>query len=201
MGTSSSVFSQIDFKPFVGYNFGASTSYYPGEIKIKGDFTYGGELDFYMDDYTSVQLGYTHAVGQLRLTDYSVGIGNTAYGNVNQNYFLISGMRYFMSGNVQPYGKFGMGMAYYRLVDIDSQSNYKPIDDDAYRFAIEFGLGVKVMINDRIGIDAHVRALAPISYGGVGIGVGTGGASAGVYGGSTFISGDVGGGLVFRLGN
>ena len=46
------VFSQVDLKPFVGYNFGASTSYYPGEIKVKGDFTYGAELDFYIDQYT-----------------------------------------------------------------------------------------------------------------------------------------------------
>ena len=57
------------------------------------------------------------------------------------------------------------------------------------------------MFSDHIGLDMHIRALAPISYGGVGIGIGTGGISSGVYAGSTFISGDVGAGLVIRLGN
>ena len=56
------------------------------------------------------------------------------------------------------------------------------------------------MFSEKIGLDVHIRALAPVTWGGIGVGVGTGGVSTGAYVGSSFISGDVGGGIVIRLG-
>ena len=117
----------------------------------------------------------------------------------SQNYFLLGGVRYLSDGQIQPYGSFNIGLAYYNITNVDDYYQQYS-QQDMVRFAFGFGLGAKVMITDKIGIDLHVRALAPITWGGVGVGVGSGGTSAGVYAGSSFLSGDVGGGLIIRLG-
>jgi hypothetical protein len=195
-------FSQIDLIPTVGYNFGAKMPIYGGELKIKGATTYGVKLDFHPDPSMAIQFMYTNTQSSITITDYYYpggGIQNHNFSDVSENYFLLGGLRYLNEGQIQAYGNFNLGMAYYNINNVDEYYD-KYVQSDAYRFAIGFGLGAKAMISERIGLDFHIRALAPIQWGGLGIGVGTGGASAGAYVGSSFISGDVGGGLVIRLG-
>ncbi len=195
-------FSQIDITPHVGYNFGARVPIYGGEVKVKGNTTYGINIDYNLDRDNAIQFTYSTTISTVKINDYYYpggGISNGTFSDVLENYFLLGGLRYFSDGPVQPYGNFNVGLAYYKFSNIsDYYLQYG--QSDMTRFAIGFGLGAKIMMSDRIGIDLHIRALAPIQWGGVGIGVGTGGASAGVYAGSSFISGDVGGGLVIRLG-
>lgn len=192
-------FSQIDITAHVGYNFGANVPIYSGELKVKGNTTYGINVDYNLGRDNAIQFAYATTISTITIRDYSNGPGYTEnFSDVLENYFLIGGLRYFSDGKVQPYGAFNMGLAYYKTTNVVKQ--YQGYQDDMYRFAIGFGLGAKVMLTDKIGLDAHIRALAPIQWGGLGIGFGSGGASAGAYVGSSFISGDVGGGIIFRLG-
>lgn len=192
------LFSQIDITPTYGYNFGAQTNSPYTSIKIKGASTYGVNVDFHVDSETAVQFIYTYTSSRVTINDY-YNPGSSDFSNISENYYLLGGVRYFGRDNIQPYGSFNIGAAYYNLTNIDTY--YSLNSSDALRFAIGFGLGLKFMFTERIGLDLHVRCLAPLTFGGVGVGIGTGGASAGVYAGSNFISGDVGGGLVIRLGN
>jgi len=196
-------FSQIDLMPWGGYNFGARVGIYGGELRVNGAGTYGINIDYNLDYDNAIQFSYSNAQSRIRINDYYYpggGITNGNFSNVSENYFLLGGVRYFMDEQIKPYGSVSMGLAYYNITDVD-QYYQQYSQTDMLRFAVGFGLGMKVMLSDMIGIDMHIRALAPIQWGGVGIGVGTGGASAGVYAGSSFISGDVGGGLIIRLGD
>lgn len=193
--------SQIDVTPTVGYNFGAKVPIYGGEIKVKGNTTYGLNLDYNLDRDNAIQFMYSTTISTVTIRDYyGPGAGATEhFSDVLENYFLLGGVRYFSDGPIQPYGNFNLGVAYYKFTNINDY--YAQIgQSDFTRFAIGFGLGAKVMFTEKIGLDLHIRALAPIQWGGLGIGVGTGGANAGVYAGSSFLSGDVGGGLIIRLG-
>lgn len=196
-------FSQmtIDITPTYAYNFGAKISGYSGGIKVKGAESFGIKIDAMREDGSGIQFSYTNTQSYLNVQDYShpfyPGV-ETKFSDVSENYYLLGGIRTFGEGMVQPYGTFSLGAAYYKFTNVDAY--YQLAQSDALRFAIGFGLGAKLMFSERIGLDMHIRALAPISYGGIGIGIGTGGASAGVYAGSTFISGDVGGGIIIRLG-
>lgn len=197
-----SAFAQLDISAGAGYNFGAKVPIYGGEIKMKGNTTYGGALEYLVDDETGIQFSYSYAQTNVIIRDY-YGSGNGSFqpfADVNTNYFLLSGVRYFGSDVVQPYASFGMGMAYYNFTNWDPEYANSNTKNDYYRFAIGFGLGAKVMFSEKVGINVQARALAPIQWGGVGIGVGTGGVSTGVYAGSSFLSGDVSGGLVIKLG-
>jgi hypothetical protein len=197
-------FSQVDIMPWAGYNFGARAGIYGGELKVKGAGTYGINLDYNLDRDNAIQFSYSYTSSTIRINDYYYpgpgGGTEQNFSNVSENYFLLGGVRYFMDEKIKPYGSLSMGMAYYNITNVDSYYQQYS-QNDMVRFAVGFGLGMKVMITDMIGIDMHIRALAPIQWGGVGIGVGTGGASAGVYAGSSFLSGDIGGGLIFRLGD
>lgn len=196
-------FSQIDITPHIGYNFGANVPIYGGEIKVRGNTTYGLNLDYNLDSFTAVQFTYSTTDSRVTINDYYYpggALSNGKFADVLENYFLLGGVRYLNDGNIQPYVNLNVGLAYYKFTDIDDY--YQQYGQtDMTRFAVGFGLGAKMMFSERIGIDVHIRALAPMQFGGIGIGVGTGGASAGAYAGSTFISGDVGGGLIFRLGD
>lgn len=194
-------FSQLDIVPWGGYNFGARVNVYGGEIKMKGAATYGINLDYNIDPETAIQFSYSNTQSTMTITDYYYpggGSSNAYFSDVSENYFLLGGVRYFAQDKLQPYGSFNVGASYYSFTNIDDY--YYQTSANWTRFAIGFGLGLKVMLSERIGIDMHIRALAPITWGGVGMTIGSGGAGAGAYVGSSFISGDVGGGLVIRLG-
>ena len=196
-------FSQVDITPTYGYNFGAKISGYSGGLKMKGAETFGIKIDMIREDGSGLQFAYTYASSYVNITDYShpgfPGI-ETKFADVTENYYLLGGIKTLETGGIlEPYGTFSLGAAYYNFTNVDSY--YYLAQSDALRFALGFGLGAKIMFSEHIGLDVHIRALAPISYGGIGIGIGTGGVSGGVYAGSSFISGDVGGGLVIRLGN
>ena len=196
-------FSQIDIMPFIGYNFGANVPIYGGEMKVKGNTTYGINLDLNIDSETAIQFSYSTTKSTVTIRDYYHPVYPSTsidFSDVLENYFLLGGVRYFGEGMVRPYGSMSLGMAYYKFTDIES--HYQQLgQNDMFRFAIGFGLGAKIMLTEMIGIDMHVRALAPIQWGGIGVGIGTGGVSTGAYVGSSFISGDIGGGLIIQLGN
>lgn len=195
-------YSQFDVIPTAGYNFGAKVGFYGGELRMKGAGTYGIKADYHIDPSMAVQFMYTNTQSSVTITDYYYpggGLINAPFSNVSENYFFLGGLRYLNDGPISAYGHFNAGLAYYNFTEMD-EYYVKYLNSDAYRFSFSFGLGAKAMISDRIGIDLHVKALVPVQWGGLGFGVGTGGASAGAYVGSTFISGDVGGGLIIRLG-
>ena len=65
------------------------------------------------------------------------------------------------------------------------------------RFAFSFKGGVNIMFSDRVGLNLQGNLYVPVVWGGLYIGTG----GAGVSAGSTTIMGGFSGGLVFLLGD
>ncbi len=115
---------------------------------------------------------------------------------INVEYYQLGAMKPFMEGDTFiPYGLFSLGA---------SRFNPTEQNEDAWRFAVSLGVGVKYFFSDVVGVKFQARMLMPLYFGGVGFGcgVGTGGAGCGggTYFGSEIIQGDFTGGVVLRLG-
>jgi hypothetical protein len=84
-------------------------------------------------------------------------------------------------------------------------SRFDPTEqnEDAWRFAVALGVGIKYFFTDAVGIRLQARMLMPLYFGGVGFGcgIGTGGSSCGggAYFGTEILQGDFTGGVVIRI--
>jgi hypothetical protein len=196
MGTYA--FSQLNISPYAGWNFGMKARVYEGDIRVKNNTTFGVDLDYLMDGTSGIQLTYRFTSTDVTL--YPWGEPTRKYSDVDLHYIMLGGIRHLMDGPVMPYGVFNIGILYADFKNGEQPNLYTY--DDVVRLAFGFGLGLKVMFNERIGLNTAVRALVPVQWGGLSLGCSTGGGcGTGVSTGSSIISGDVTGGIVVVLGD
>lgn len=181
-------FAQIDLSAVGGYQFGAKSYTSNGTLRLKSSGNYGAMLEIGLSPNAMLQLSYIGAQTYATL-DRSF---TTIKEDVGVNYYQIGVLRPLpVNDKVQVYGNFTMGATQFNIQDDAYQ--------DEWRFSVTLGLGTKIWLSDVVGIRLHARMLAPINWAGLGFFCGTGGCGISVNAGSTFISGDVGGGLVIRL--
>ncbi len=186
----STAIAQTDVSAYYGYQFGSKAYGYNGTLKLKGAGNYGAILEFGVRPDLMIQLQYMGSSTYASLSSYY----EIAKADVNVNYYQIGIIRPFpVNDKVEVFGSFSMGATQFAI----QEAQYS----DEWRFSITLGLGAKIWITDKVGIRLQSRLLAPINWAGLGFFCGTGGCGTSVNAGSTFISGDVSGGLVFRLGN
>jgi len=125
------------------------------------------------------------------------------YGNLGElttEYYLLHIMRETKMDNITLYGLFGLGAGHFILTESSGGRFGNTIDRaDKLKFAIGLGAGMKAYLSDRIALRLQTRIMAPIQYGGLSIGCGTGGCGTGVSAGSAIISWDVQGGISLVL--
>lgn len=193
-----SAFSQLNISPFVGWNFGMRAPVWQGDMRVRNNTTFGVDLDYLMDGMSGVQ--FTYRFTATNATLFPWGEPSRKFSDVDLHYFMLGGIRHLMDGPVRPYGVVNIGILYADLKNGEQPNLYTY--DDVVRLAFGFGLGLKVMFNDRIGLNTAVRALVPVQWGGLSLGCSTGGGcGTGVSTGSSIISGDVTGGIVVVLGD
>ena len=189
------LFSQgVELVPFAGYQFGGSVKYIQGKVDIENGMDYGLSLLVPMSPYVELELNYTRMQSSASFTAYA---GYPGFENqrtdMATNYFQIGGLSKFgdVDATAVPFGSFSLGATWFQADDFG----------DEWRFSVVVGLGVKIMLSDRIGIMLRGRLMMPMIFGGGGFGFGTGG--AGVYVSSVVApwQGDFNGGLVIALGN
>jgi hypothetical protein len=198
-----SVYSQarrVELTPFGGYLLGGSIKFYEGKFKIEDNACYGGNLAFEVHKGTFVELSYTRmdTKGDWHpYSNYSIQYPDKTV-NLAVNYLQIGSLSEFPLDNdkVRPYGTFTLGTTWLHPKEGSAS--------DEWLFAFAAGLGLKYFFSDRVGIRIQARLLLPVIYNGSGfyLGVGTGGASSGVYVSSTtpIVQGDFTGGLIIALG-
>jgi hypothetical protein len=187
---ATTTFAQVDVVGYGGYQFGSRTYINPNYLRLKSAADYGVNLELGVRPDLRIQLSWMGSATYFRLEGFNGLVLQQE--DVNVNYYQIGALRPFPVNKVlEAFGTFTMGMTHFNM-----QSN---AFNDEFRFSITFGLGSNIWITDAIGIRVHARLLAPINWAGLGFFCGSGGCNTGVSAGSTFISGDVGGGLVFRL--
>jgi hypothetical protein len=191
---------KVEITPFGGYMLGGSIKFYEGKFKVENAGCYGGMLAVQVKSGNFVELSYTGISTQGTWKPYSGYIIDYPEKTVDLsvNYFQIGSVNEIPLDNesIRPYGTASLGATWFHPKGTNT--------NDEWLFSVAAGLGLKYFFNEKIGIRVQARLLLPLVYGGAGfgIGVGTGGASGGVYVSSTapIVQGDFTGGIVIALG-
>lgn len=190
-----STFGQsIELIPYVGYTFGGKTPTRYGEIKVKSSESYGGVLNIVMPSDVAVQLEYFR---QPTIAEYTERYPNYYFESADMtiDWYQIGGLKQVpVSSQVSPFGGLTLGASNFKIHATD-----KTYDEWSFSVALQGGL--KLYLSDRIGLRFHARLLMPIQWGGFGFYYGSGGGGTTVNAGTYFVQGDVGAGLILRLGN
>ncbi len=189
------LFSQgVEIAPFAGYMFGGSINYYEGEVKIENGTNYGASLIVPVQTIMDIEINYTRMESKASFSPY-MGYPGLEYKEtqLTTNYIQVGAMKKLLppGSKAQPFTSVSLGASWAGSSDFS----------DVWRFAISFGLGVKVMVSERIGIIARGRLLMPMTFGSAGFYFGTGGSGLSVNSWVAPFQGDFNGGLVFKLGD
>lgn len=182
----------VEITPIVGYQFGlkanAIRNGVAGNIRIVPAMNYGAAINVGIPAAdTRIEFMWTRQDSRAEWQAFT----SEVLEDVAVEYFMLSGLREMEFGALTPFGGLSVG-----AVNFAGQTS----GETGTRMAVGFQGGAKYMITDNIGLRAHVRFLMPVQWFSAGFTIGTGGAGAGVGASSTIFSGDVGGGLVIRLG-
>lgn len=190
---TSAVSQNIEITPYIGYTFGGKTPVGYGDLKVKSSESYGAALEilFPIDDI-SLQLEYFRqpTTGQYR--DRFDSSYNQDF-DMNIDWYHIGLLKLLSeSDQIVPFIGLSLGATHF---DLKTDSG-----TDEWSFSVNLQGGVKIYFSERIGLRLHARLLMPIQWGGFGFYGGSGGSGATVSAGTYFVQGDVGAGLIFRLG-
>lgn len=192
--TIDSISQSIEITPYIGYTFGGKVYAKYGELKVQSSESYGGTIGIVMPTNTSVQFEYFRqpTVGVYR--DYFRPAEYNQTADLNIDWYQLGFFKQVpVSESVNPYGGISLGATNFILKST-------PTSYDEWSFSIALQAGAKLYLSDRVGLRLHARLLMPIQWGGFGFYAGTGGSGATASAGTYFIQGDVGAGLIIRLG-
>jgi hypothetical protein len=181
--------AQADLSVTYGYQFGARAFGRDANLRLNSSDNIGVQLEVAVAPDVMFSLTY---IGANTIARLERGI-TLASSDINVNYYQVGATKVLpVNDKIEGLGMFTLGAVQFNPEDM----RY----NEEWRFSVTMGLGAKIWITDIVGIRAQVRLLAPINWAGLGFFCGTGGCGTSLQAGSTFMSGDVGAGLVFRLG-
>ncbi len=189
----------IEITPTYGYQFGAKLNYGSNYLKAKDGGMFGISLGYEVRPDYMVEVSYINMGTELRIRDRIASPAESRLSDLNIDWFMLGGTRYFGNDKVKPFfgGQIGFSVSSPKDVDRGIAPNGL---DSVTKFSMGAKGGVVVMFSDRVGLIMQGHLLFPIDWGGFYVGAGTGGISTGINAGSTIIMGGFSGGLVFRLG-
>lgn len=197
--SNAAVYAQrVELTAMGGYQYWGAYKYYDSYNKTNGKLAlgdgpcYGGILGFELADAAFVELVYNHQDSRL-INKPNYGY-QTTLGDVGVNYFQLNATRGVqLNDKVEPFATMGLGAGLF-----DPKSNkYHSL----WKFSVNFGVGLKYFVSDKVGFRLSTGFWAPIQGAGIGVGIGTGGAYAGASAYTTIIQMNVQGGIIFRLKN
>lgn len=175
-----------------GYSLFGSTNGY----NIKDSFSASAIIGKPIGFGRVVEFSYHRQDSKLEDT---VGIGTTKLFDMTTEYFQIGvAQEAIPDEDTTPYGLFSLGAVRYNPGS-STDPVFKNLSDE-WRFAINFGGGVKHFVNEKIGIRLSALLMMPLNFAGGGFFCGTGGCSLGFGSYATFTQVELQGGLIFKLG-
>lgn len=185
---------RFEITPFAGYVWSASvngsindgTTIRSGEFDLKSSGFYGVAVDINAKPGFQLELLWQRADTELEFKGVS-GV-KQSLGDVAVEYWQIGGVTGVQRENIMPFTSFSLGGV--RLAPKDG--------DDVWKFGVILGLGAKIYLSEKIGIRLQGRLPWIITDFGAGLGIGTGGVSAGIVGGG-IIQADLSAGLIILL--
>lgn len=188
----------IEITPTYGYQLGGKLSYGSNYLKADDSGMFGITLGYEVRSDYMVEVSYINMSTELRIRDRLASPTESRLSDLNVDWFMLGGTRYFGNDQVKPFfgGQLGLSIFSPKNVDNDIAPNGL---DNITKFSFGFKGGVVVMLSEVVGINLQGNLLFPVQWGGFYVGAGTGGISSGVNTGTTIVMGGFSGGLVFRL--
>jgi opacity protein-like surface antigen len=174
-------------------SFQSNTQRFDGVIK--GGLTWGVGAEFMVQPELGVEVSY-YRMDTKAPTNYANPLPKSATFNVDLNWIMLGGTKYFGSNpKVEPYAGLMLGAG---IVNANNPDNGFSQNHSA--FAWGFKGGVNVWASERVGIKLQTNLMSMVQAVGGGLFFGTGGASVGVSAFSTLLQFSLGGGLAIKLG-
>ncbi len=190
----------IEVTPTYGYQFGGKLNYGSNYLKMKDGDMFGITLGYEVQSDYIFEATYINMGTELRIRDRIASPTESRLSDLNVDWFLIGGTRYFGNDKVKPFFGGQMGLSVFSPKNADRTIAPNGLDAIT-KFSFGFKGGVVVMFSEHVGINLQGNLLFPVQWGGFYVGGGTGGVSSGVNAGTTIVMGGFSGGLVFRLGS
>jgi len=170
----------------------STTSYFRGTLE--GGFEYGGGLEYILRPAYGIEFSYLRLDSKAPMVYYDI-IERSAELDVASNYLMLGGNRYLVGNpKIEPYFGLQMGMGIFKVNNPETDNT-----GNATKFAWGLKAGINIWLSDKIGLKLQGGLLSAVQSVGGGLYFGTGGASAGITGYSTFYQWNLGGGLIFDL--
>ena len=186
--------AKVEITPYGGYMFGGKLRFYEGDLKIENSGNYGLILDVEMAPDTKLEIFWSQMNTTAQFKPfYGYDYLQTDPFNMNVGYIQIGGVQEMDMDNIRPFGVFTLGTTYF----LPQEGTYQ----DAWKFSVTLGGGVKIWFSDRVGIRLHGRLMLPMFWGGAGFTFGTGGAGLSMGAGTSMVQGEFAGGLIIGLGD
>jgi hypothetical protein len=186
----------IELNGFYGWQLNGKANLYDGEFIMQNAPNYGGKLAVGLSTTTFVELSYMRSDSEGYYKPYNISTEPRENIRYSSNYITVGGLQELDLGKIRPFGTFGMGTV---IWDPKDYSGTK------WQFHFTLGAGVKIWLNDFIGLRVQGSMMMPLVYNGAGFGcgIGTGGSSCGgaVYTRITPFQGEFSGGIILRIGN
>ena len=189
----------IEITPTYGYQFGTKLNYGSNYIKLSDSGMFGISLGYEVRPDYMVEVSYLNMGTELRIRDRIASPSESRLSDLNVDWFMLGGTRYFGNDRVKPFFGGQLGFSVYSPKNVNRSIAPNGLNS-VTKFSFGFKGGVVVMLSDRVGLNFQGNLLFPVEWGGFYVGAGTGGISSGVNVGSTVVMGGFSGGLVFRLG-
>ena len=189
----------IEITPTYGYQFGAKLNYGSNYFKLKDGDMFGISLGYEVSPDYVIEATYLNTGSELRIRDIIASPIESRLADMNVDWFMVGGTRYFGDDMVKPFFGGQMGLSIFTPKDVDPDIAPNGLDSST-KFSFRFNGGVVLMFSENVGLRLQGHLLFPVQWGGFYVGGGTGGISTGVNTGTTIIMGGFSGGLVFRFG-
>ena len=180
---------KVEITPQYGYQVGAKYNYYGGYVKLKSSDQYGLTFGINATDDITVEFMWAQQNSDISIKDFQFYPRETALTDVVVNHYQIGAIHMFGYSEARPFIGLSAGWSTFNP-DID-------LYDGTTTFTLGISGGLKYFFTDRIGIRIQSQLLMPVSWGGVYIGSGGGGVSAG----GSILQLNFSGGLIIGLGD
>lgn len=189
----------FEITPTYGYQFGSKFNYGPNYLKLDDGGMFGITAGIEARRDYMIEITYMNMGTDLLIRDRILSPSEDRLADLNVDWFLVGGTRYFTNGNIKPFVGAQLGLSVYSPKNENRDIVNRSLDNATY-FSFGFKGGVVIMLTDSIGLNFQGNLLFPVEWGGVYVGIGPGGPSTGVSTGGTIVMGGFSGGLVFRFG-
>ncbi|MEL4454712.1 hypothetical protein [Lutimonas vermicola] len=180
---------KVEITPHYGYQVGAKYNYYGGYLKLKSSEQYGLTFGINATDDITLEFMWAQQNSNVRIKDFQFYPNETELTDVVVNHYQLGAIHMFGYNEARPFIGLSAGWSSFNP-DID-------LYDGTTTFTLGISGGLKYFFSNRIGIRIQSQLLMPVSWGGVYIGGGGGGVTAG----GSILQLNFSGGLIVGLGD